>query len=119
MIAESTQKELAAYRKKRKKKFGFKDTREYTEALSQVINPELEPMTYQESLLKKPMGFVLAQDDDTVSTELQQKVVEGFNPQTVFEIDAGHMWAIIKAWWFYEEAVVDFFVESAQNKSSS
>ncbi len=114
VIAESTQKELADYRKKRMKKYGFKDADEYATALSQLIHPELEPLTYQDSLLKKPMGFILAQDDDTVSTHLQLNAVESFHPQPLIKIDAGHMWTIIKAWWFYEETIVDFFVKSSQ-----
>ncbi len=115
VIGESTQKELATYRKMRMDKLGYKDLYSYSKALSQAIHPELEPLTYQQSLLKKPMGFILAQDDHTVPTYLQLKAVESFNPQPFIEIDAGHMWAIIKAWWFYEETIVDFFLKSARS----
>lgn len=114
VIAESSQEELALYREKRFAEFGFNNNQEYAQALAKKIGPSLEPFSYQEALRNKPMGFILAQSDDTVPSPLQQNVIDRLEPQKVLNINAGHFWTIIKAWWFYENVIVDFFLEQAE-----
>jgi hypothetical protein len=113
VIAESSQRELALYRHKRMTQFGFQNTAEYQVALAQAIPQDLEPLYYQEILKNKSIGFILAQSDDTVPTHLQQKLVKQVNPLTLLEINASHFWAIVKSWWFYEDVIVDFFINES------
>jgi hypothetical protein len=113
VIAESSQRELALYRNKRKTEFGFQSTDEYQSALAQAIPQDLEPLYYQDTLRNKSIGFILAKSDDTVPTHLQQQVVDQLNPLTLLKINASHFWAIVKSWWFYEDVIVDFFVSES------
>ncbi len=112
VIAESGESNLKKVRKARFKKFGFKDLNEYSKALSEHIGPELESIHYKDFIQEKRLQMVVAESDETVQTKFQENWVTEFNPEQVYRIDAGHMWTIIKAWWFYEEAMVDFFKDS-------
>ncbi len=112
VIAESGEENLKKSRQARLKKFGFKDVNEYAKALAEHIGPELESIHYAGYIQEKRLQMVVADSDETVQTKFQNIWVEEFKPEQVYRLDAGHMWTIIKAWWFYEKDMVDFFKSS-------
>ncbi len=74
VIATSNESSLASYRKKRFKKYGFKETEEYEKALKQT--KILNPIDFKDVYTNKKVMFVKAKKDKTVNSENQEKLIK-------------------------------------------
>lgn len=106
VIAHSNQKAMIEAKAKRFEMFNFKSTEEYESALSKEILLDPFKLTANE---EKKVAMVLAENDLTVPSKLQNKLKENLNPEQVFNFSNNHFWTIIKSWLFLKPNIAQFF----------
>ncbi len=116
VIVTSDHADMRAFHVSRMKRYGFKDDREYAEAIDAYL--KLEPTRLGRLHETKDIGTVVAKKDTTVPYATQKNLVEFFHPRKTIELPNAHFWAIVKTWLFHTAELVSFFNESASRKLS-
>lgn len=109
IIAHSDEKALAKARKQRMKKFGFKDKQEYANAIREVFT--LDPLNWANGFQDKRLGLVILNEDTTVHTKYQRRLLEHWKTPHVLERDNSHFWGIVYTWTYNSDKIVRFVTE--------
>jgi fermentation-respiration switch protein FrsA (DUF1100 family) len=110
VIAFSDQSVMKDYREKRMKIHNLSTTEQYAKALEQTDLPKYPD--YYEAYKNKQILFVLASEDEIVPTEQQEKLIRILSPEQKIEFESGHVWTILKNWFFHRDEITDFFDKS-------
>lgn len=109
IIAHSDEEALAKAREQRMKKFGFKDKQEYADAIKEVFT--LDPLNWANGFQEKRLGLVILNEDTTVHTRYQRRLLEHWKTPHVLERDNSHFWGIVYTWTYNSDKVVRFVTE--------
>ncbi len=96
---------------KRYELFKMKDDADYEKQLRPHILLDAVHMKGHEG---KKLGMILATQDTVLPVKNQRILQNIWQPQKLIVLENDHFWAIIKSWLFYQDEIVDFFVESAR-----
>lgn len=107
VIVHSDHKDMVKLKKSRKQRYGFANDTEYLQALDKAFH--LEPLKLDLKLNSKALGVAIAENDTTVPTAEQMKLIEFWKPGTVIRYDNNHFWGIVKTWLFEDDAIIEFF----------
>jgi hypothetical protein len=110
VVTTSDQKAMKDLHEERTKRFGFENDQEMIAGIDKAF--DLEPIELDQGFKNKSLGMIIAKKDSTVATRTQEKLREFWNPKKVIYINSGHFWAIVKAWFFYDEEILQFFEEN-------
>ncbi len=110
IIVNSDQQAMIDLAERRRQRYGFSSKEQYQTALSAKF--KLEPMSLGDGYKNKKLGALIALDDTTVPTAAQKNLVALWQTQTVIERNNGHFWAIVNAWLFDSDKILNFFETS-------
>ena len=109
IIAESDEKNTRQLKEARAKAFGFKDEKSYKDELKKKVKFEMADFIGQSG--HKETLLVVAKQDTTVPTRLQNLLETLIVPRKVIRIDANHTSAIFKTYWEHFDQVIDFLTK--------
>ncbi len=111
VVVKSDQQAMRNLSLSRSRKYGFSNDEEYLSGLSKTF--ALEPMAQGNRLEKQDFGMVVAENDTTVPTAMQYRLRDFWKPRKLISLSSTHFWAIVKTWFFYDDEIISFFDESA------
>lgn len=106
VIANSDQEDLAQARKKRFNLYGFKNIKEYTQALRKNITFNSIQKSANSNL---QIGMVIASEDTTVPSKNQIELQNILAPKYILQISGNHLFAILKTWLCFKNDIMKFF----------
>lgn len=112
IIAKSSEEHLAKFREERLKAYHLADVNAYRDFLSDKIT--LDPLEFAANASDRPTHFVVANQDITVPTENQVKLLEAFKAKEVTYLDGNHFKVILKTSATMKSTVKKFFAENLQ-----
>jgi hypothetical protein len=117
VIVHSDQGAMEKLKKKRFKRYGFKNDQEYLAALDEKfpLDPFKTPPLYKD----KDLGMVVSTIDTTVPAADQMALKNLWNPQTLYSREKSHFMTIVSTWWSHEDDVIKFFFESDRGRYGS
>lgn len=115
IIVQSDHPSMRHLYKARFEKYGFKNDEEYLRSLAPQFH--LDPLQTPPLFRGKKLGLSIVTRDTMVPTADQKKLMELWNPETIFQIKAGHFWGIVGTWWKHDRDIVRFFLEANKNTS--
>ncbi len=111
VVVKSDQQAMRNLSLSRSRKYGYSNDEEYLSGLSKTF--ALEPMAQGIRHEKQDFGMVVAENDTTVPTAMQYRLRDFWKPRKVIILSSTHFWAIVKTWFFYDDDIISFFDESA------
>jgi hypothetical protein len=114
VVVHSDQKAMRELKEKRMEKFHFKTDTEYLEALNAAF--PLDPLKTSPVYKQKQFGMIISSTDTTVPAAYQKKLADLWKPQVVYIFSTNHFYSIIRAWWSYQNEIIQFFINSASRE---
>lgn len=114
VIAQSTEKNLAALRDLRMQEYGFSDIGDYFQLLDE--NVVIEPLDFANYSGAKKIGFVLSTADLTVPTKNQYDLINAWGGEDLIFKTAppffNHFAAILHSSYWWTDDITAYFVEN-------
>lgn len=111
IIVNSDQQAMRDLKKIRYEKLKFKNDDEYLAALEKEF--PLDPFKTEKKFEGKKLGMAIALKDTTVPVRYQRELEALWKPKPVIELDSGHFWGIVGAWWDNDRDIVQFFLDAS------
>ena len=105
IIAYAGEKTLKKVRKIRKEKYNFKSDEEYEKASCKAVTwkvPDKLPAHIK-------FGTITSNDDMTVLSKYQKRLVDNWKPKVNYELSTGHILTVIRSYYFYKSDILSFF----------
>lgn len=112
IIVHSDQQVMRDLKQRRYEKFNFKNDTDYLSALDKEF--PLDPLKHDKKFQGKKLGMAIATKDTTVPVRYQRELENLWKPKPVFELESGHFWGIVGAWWDNDKDIVQFFLDASR-----
>lgn len=112
VITDSHHSELSAVRERRMKAFQLSSREAYQQKLAESLVQWDRPQTLNPASGRRiPTLAVIGLQDDVVPTSHQREFAKLWQPAKVIEINSGHFWSIVRAYWSFSDQIVTFLTE--------